>query len=106
MVDPAAIKKEWKEIFSTMDQDQSGSITCNELYKFIVKVSDNLERMVTPKTLVHFDFKVAKLENGGEAKEVDWDEVKTIFKGLDKDGDRSVEWEEFFVRLFLPNLSI
>ena len=40
------------------------------------------------------------------AKEVDWDEVKTIFKGLDKDGDRSVEWEEFFVRLFLPNLSI
>ena len=48
MVDPAAIKKEWKEIFSTMDQDQSGSITCNELYKFIVKVSDNSERMVTP----------------------------------------------------------
>lgn len=38
MVDPEAIKKEWKEIFSTMDQDQSGSITCNELYKFIVKV--------------------------------------------------------------------
>ena len=56
--------------------------------------------------MVHFDFKVAKLENGGEAKEVDWDEVKTIFKGLDKDGDRSVEWEEFFVRLFFPTLSI
>ena len=45
------------------------------------------------------------MENGGEAKEVDWDEVKTIFKGLDKDGDRSVEWEEFFVRIFLHNES-
>ena len=41
------------------------------------------------------------MENGGEAKEVDWDEVKTICKGLDKDGDKSVECEEFFVRLFL-----
>ena len=50
MVDPAAIKKEWREIFSTMDQDQSGSITCNELYKFIVKVSDT-EGMVTPQNL-------------------------------------------------------
>ena len=40
MVDPAAIKKEWREIFSTMDLDQSGSITCNELYKFIVKVME------------------------------------------------------------------
>ena len=40
------------------------------------------------------------MENGGEAKEVDWDEVKSIFKGLDKDGDKSVEWEEFFVRIF------
>ena len=46
MVDPAAIKKEWKEIFSTMDQDQSGSITCNELYKFIVKVMNIKEEMV------------------------------------------------------------
>ena len=31
---------------------------------------------------------------------MDWDEVKAIFKGLDKDGDKSVVWEEFFVRLF------
>ena len=45
------------------------------------------------------------MENGGEAKEVDWDEVKTIFKGLDKDGDRSVEWEEFFVRIFLCRIN-
>ncbi len=47
MVDPAAIKKEWREIFSTMDQDQSGSITCNELYKFIVKVMEtNMDRKI------------------------------------------------------------
>ena len=61
-----------------MDQDQSGSITCNELYKFIVKVT--------------------KMENGGEYQKVDREEVRAIFKNLDKDGDRSVEWEEFFVR--------
>lgn len=78
MVDPASLKKEWKELFSTMDQDQSGSITCNELYKFIVKVS--------------------KLENNGEnGPEIKWEDVKKIFKSLDKDGDRNVEWEEFFV---------
>lgn len=93
MVDPASIKREWKvfnksriidkltfnvqEIFSTVDVDQSGTITCNELYKFIVRVN--------------------KIENNGELKkEVDWDEVKAIFKGLDKDGSRSVDWEEFF----------
>ena len=67
-----------QDIFSTMDQDQSGSITCNELYKFIVKVT--------------------KMENGGEYQKVDREEVRAIFKNLDKDGDRSVEWEEFFVR--------
>ena len=67
-----------QDIFSTMDQDQSGSITCNELYKFIVKVT--------------------KMENGGENQKVDREEVRAIFKNLDKDGDRSVEWEEFFVR--------
>ena len=39
------------------------------------------------------------MENGGDTKDVDWDEVKSIFKGLDKDGDKSVVWEEFFVRL-------
>ena len=94
MVDPASIKREWKvfnksriidkltfnvqEIFSTVDIDQSGTITCNELYKFIVRVN--------------------KIENNGELKkEVDWDEVKAIFKSLDKDGSRAVDWEEFFV---------
>ena len=64
-----------------MDQDQSGSITCNELYKFIVKV--------------------AKMENNGDnGPEIKWEDVKKIFKSLDKDGDRNVEWEEFFVRSF------
>ena len=42
--------------------------------------------------------RVNKIENNGELKkEVDWDEVKAIFKSLDKDGSRSVDWEEFFV---------
>jgi hypothetical protein len=26
-----------------------------------------------------------------------WDEVRSIFNTLDKDGDRNVNWEEFFV---------
>ena len=60
-----------------MDQDQSGTITLMELYKFIIKVS--------------------KIDNAEET-EVNWDEVRSIFKNLDKDGDRNVEWEEFFVR--------
>ena len=34
-----------------------------------------------------------------ENTKVDWNEVKTIFKSLDKDGDRCVDWEEFFVKL-------
>ena len=33
-----------------------------------------------------------------ENTKVDWNEVKTIFKSLDKDGDRCVDWEEFFVK--------
>ena len=78
MVDSATIRKEWKEIFSSMDQDQSGSISQLELYKFIVKVN--------------------KMNNDDHTK-VDWKEVKEIFKSLDKDGDRHVDWEEFFVRL-------
>ena len=79
MVDPASLRKEWKELFSSMDTDQSGNITCIELYRFIVKV--------------------AKMENNGENAEVKWDDVKKIFKSLDKDGDRSIEWEEFFVNI-------
>ena len=77
MVDSATMRKEWKEIFSSMDQDQSGSISQLELYKFIVKVH--------------------KMDDGDHSK-VDWAEVKAIFKSLDKDGDRTVDWEEFFVR--------
>ena len=61
-----------------MDQDQSGSVTQLELYKFIVKVH--------------------KMEDDENTK-VDWNEVKKIFKSLDKDGDRCVDWEEFFVNL-------
>ena len=34
-----------------------------------------------------------------ENTKVDWNEVKKIFKSLDKDGDRCVDWEEFFVKL-------
>ena len=63
-----------------MDQDQSGSVTQLELYKFIVKVH--------------------KMEDDENTK-VDWNEVKKIFKSLDKDGDRCVDWEEFFVKLSL-----
>ena len=59
-----------------MDQDQSGTITVMELYKFLIKVS--------------------KLDNP-DSDEVPWDDVRSIFKNLDKDGDRNVEWEEFFV---------
>ena len=67
-----------KEIFHDIDQDQSGSVTQLELYKFIVRVH-----------------KMEDVEN----TKVDWNEVKTIFKSLDKDGDRCVDWEEFFVKL-------
>ena len=77
MVDAASMRKEWREIFSSMDQDQSGSISQLELYKFIVKVH--------------------KMDNMDHTS-VDWKEVKQIFKSLDKDGDRHVDWEEFFVR--------
>ena len=77
MVDAASMRKEWREIFSSMDQDQSGSISQLELYKFIVKVH--------------------KMDNMDHTS-VDWKEVKQIFKSLDKDGDRRVDWEEFFVR--------
>ena len=59
-----------------MDQDQSGTITVMELYKFLIKVS--------------------KLDNP-DSDEVPWNDVRSIFKNLDKDGDRNVEWEEFFV---------
>ena len=76
MVDAASMRKEWREIFSSMDQDQSGSISQLELYKFIVKVH--------------------KMDNMDHTS-VDWKEVKQIFKSLDKDGDRHVDWEEFFV---------
>ena len=69
-----------QEIFTDMDQDQSGSVTQLELYKFIVKVH--------------------KMEDDENTK-VDWNEVKKIFKSLDKDGDRCVDWEEFFVKLSL-----
>ena len=66
-----------QEIFHDIDQDQSGSVTQLELYKFIVRVH--------------------KMEDAENTK-VDWNEVKTIFKSLDKDGDRCVDWEEFFVK--------
>jgi Ca2+-binding EF-hand superfamily protein len=30
-----------------------------------------------------------------------WEEVRSIFNTLDKDGDRNVNWEEFFVSIHL-----
>ena len=77
-----------------MDQDQSGSITIMELYKFIIKVS-KIENADNAEEVIFFDQFSPYLTF---AFKVNWEDVRSIFKNLDKDGDKNVEWEEFFVR--------
>merc|ERR1712156_503449 len=72
-VETLQIRKEWRELFYSVDHDRSGTITLMELYRFILKVAkdeddDNIVNMA---------------------------DVKTIFKDLDNDGDGNVELDEF-----------